>query len=189
MNITIPDGCENVNILLSGGTDSSLLVYLLLKYHNTSVICHVINNDDEVFNTLLVPIKQYFENRFGDRCKMFRMRQQGMFIRDAVERILSVYPGVVLTGCNKVVTHFTPTVYIHGDTPPVRGPALNENHLRPFINMDKIDILRIYLQENILDLLKLTRSCGFSGLGRCNGCYFCMERAWATSTLNITDEV
>lgn len=111
-----------------------------------------------------------------------------MYIRDAVERILSVYPGVVMTGCNKVVTHFTPTVYIPGDTPPVRGPALNEYHLRPFIDIDKVEILQMYVQENILDLLKLTRSCGRPGLDRCGGCYFCMEREWATSMLNICDK-
>lgn len=189
MKVYIPDDYENINVLLSGGADSTLLTYLVLKQYNLPVICHIMNNDDEIFNRLLVPINQYFQTKFGDRYKVSRIRQQGMFIRDAVQRILSVYPGVVLTGCNKVVTHFTPTVYIPGDTPPVRGPAFNEYHLRPFIDIDKVEILRIYVQENILDLFKLTRSCGLSGLDKCGGCYFCMERDWALSTLNIVDEL
>ena len=188
MKVYIPKESENVNILMSGGADSALLTYLVLKYNDVPVVCHVMNNDEVIFNKLIVPISQYFKNKFGDRYQVSRIKQQGMFIRDAVERILSVYPGVVLTGCNKVVTHFTPTVYIPGDTPPVRGAPLNEYHLRPFIDIDKVEILSMYIEEDILDLLKLTRSCGLPGLGRCNGCYFCMERAWAASTLNIVDE-
>lgn len=188
MRISIPDGCENINILLSGGADSSLLTYLVLQQQSVPVICHIMNNDDEIFDKLFVPINQYFHNKFGDRYKVSRIRQQGMFIRDAVERTLSVYPGVVLTGCNKVVTHFTPTVYIPGDTPPVRGPALNEYHLRPFIDIDKVQILQMYIEENILELFNLTRSCGLPGLNKCGGCYFCMERDWAVATLNIIDE-
>lgn len=189
MKLNIPANCEHINILLSGGADSTLLTYLVLKYYDVPVIGHTVNNDEIVFNKLLFPINEYFSNKFGDKYSTFRIKQQGMYIRDMVQRILSVYPGLVLTGCNKVVTHFTPTVYIPGDTPPVRGPAYNEYHLRPFIDMDKVEILQMYLEEGILDLLKLTRSCGLPGLDRCNGCYFCMERAWAASVLNIVEEV
>lgn len=187
MNILIPDNCENINILVSGGVDSTLLTYLVLQQYDKPVICHFINNNEDAFKQIVEPLGNYFKAKFGERYTVRMLKQQQMFIREAVELILSVYPGVVLTGCNKVVTHFTPTVYIRGDTPPVRGPALNEFHLRPFIDMDKVEIVKIYLEENILDLLKLTRSCGLPGVDRCNGCYFCMERAWAVSVLNIVD--
>ena len=189
MNISIPENCENINILVSGGVDSTLLTYLVLKQYDKPVICHFINNSDEAFKQIIEPLSDYFQDKFGERYKICTLKQQGLFIRDAVQLILGVYPGVVLTGCNKVVTHFTPTVYIRGDTPPVRGPALNEYHLRPFIDMDKVEILRTYVEENILDLLKKTRSCGLPGIDSCGGCYFCMERAWAVSVLNISDSV
>ncbi len=109
------------------------------------------------------------------------------FIRPTVEKILGVRGGVVYTGCNKVVTeHFTPIVYIPNDTPPVRGPALNQFHIRPFIDWDKIQILSVYQDRDILDLLYMTRSCGAAS-GICDGCYFCMERAWAAQSLDIPD--
>ena len=184
MNITIPDNTENINILLSGGADSTLLLYLLSKQTDKPIICHTLNKNSE---KIVVPIVKYLENIFGKRYRYFCMKKQNMFLRDAAELILSVYPGVIFTGCNKVVTHFTPTVYIPGDTPPVRGPALNEHHLRPFIEMDKIDILRLYLKENMLHLLSITRSCGVFGIHRCGDCYFCMERNWAAEELNIDD--
>lgn len=184
MNITIPDNTENINILLSGGADSTILLYLLSKQTDKPIICHSLNKKS---NQIVVPIIEYLENMFGKRYHYFCMKKQNLFLRDAAKHILSVYPGVIFTGCNKVVTHFTPTVYLPGDTPPVRGPALNEHHLRPFMEMDKIDVLRLYLKENILDLLSITRSCGVSGIHRCGGCYFCMERHWAATELNIDD--
>ena len=188
MNISIPENCENINILVSGGVDSTLLTYLVLQQYDKPVICHFINNSEDTLKRIFEPLDKYFKSKFEKRYTVRMLKHQQLFIRDAVQLILSVYPGVVLTGCNKVVTHFTPTVYIRGDTPPVRGPALNEIHLRPFIDMDKVEILKVYLKENILDLLKLTRSCGLPGTDRCNGCYFCMERAWAASVLNIVDD-
>jgi hypothetical protein len=117
------------------------------------------------------------------------------YIRDYVETIQLLHPGVVYTGCNKVIQGFPMTVHIEGDTPPVRGPALNNKHIRPFIEMDKVEILRIYQDYGILHLLPLTRSCGL-GIGdpsnklkdRCNGCYFCLERKWAMTTLGIEDD-
>jgi 7-cyano-7-deazaguanine synthase in queuosine biosynthesis len=80
-------------------------------------------------------------------------------------------------------------VYIKGDTPPVRGKAHGEYHLRPFIELDKTQIMNIYIKENILDLLELTNSCGalINGKTQCGGCYFCMERSWAAKNLNLID--
>ena len=162
------------------------MLYLLSKQTDKPIICHSFHKKS---NEVVIPIIDYLEKIFGKRYHYFCLNRKNMILRNAAELILSVYPGVIFTGCNKVVTHFTPTVYIPGDTPPVRGPALNEHHLRPFIEMDKIDILKLYLEENILDLLSMTRSCGVPGPGasRCGGCYFCMERSWAATELNIND--
>lgn len=73
MKLSIPTDCKNVNILLSGGADSALLTYLVLKQYDVSVVCHVLNNDEEIFNKLLVPISEYFTNKFGERYKISRM--------------------------------------------------------------------------------------------------------------------
>jgi len=110
-------------------------------------------------------------------------------IREVVENILITSGGYVYSGCNKVLTdEFTPTVYIKGDTPPFRGPPFNDHHIRPFIDMDKKEIMELYVNENVLDLLKLTISCGISS-EPCGGCYFCMERKWAAALLGINDQL
>jgi len=187
MLIDIPENTENINILLSGGADSTLLTYLLSKQTTKKIILHTTGSSDVVHKKIVEPIVTHLKTIFGDRYQINKIKKKDFWIRDAVNFILSVYPGVVLTGCNKVVTHFTPTVYLRGDTPPVRGSVSRPEHLRPFIDMDKVDILKIYQQENILNLLSLTKSCGLSKLPRCEGCYFCMERAWAANVLGIND--
>lgn len=187
MIIEIPENTENINILMSGGADSTLLTYLVSKQTTAPIILHSLKLPENIHHKVLTPIINYFNKKFGDRYQSVHIKKQKFFIRDAAEYILSVYPGVILTGCNKVVTHFTPTVYIPGDTPPVRGPVSTPNHLRPFLNLDKVEILKMYQQENILDLLSLTKSCGLPAMARCGGCYFCMERAWAAGVLGIND--
>lgn len=187
MIIDIPENAEHINILMSGGADSTLLAYLVSKQTKLPIILHTLSPPDEVYQRVIIPVFQYLQSRFNKHYHLSDIRKQSFFIRDAAEYVLSVYPGVVLTGCNKVVTHFTPSVYIRGDTPPIRGDVSTPHHLRPFLHLDKVEIFRIYQQENILDLLSLTRSCGMPGTSRCGGCYFCMERAWAADVLGIID--
>jgi len=187
MIITIPEQAEHINVLISGGADSTLLAYLVATQSNKPIVLHTLSPAKHVYQNVIVPILNYLDQRFERKFQVVNIRRQKLLIREAAEYILSVYPGVVLTGCNKVVTHFTPTVYIKGDTPPIRGEVSSENHIRPFINLDKIEILRIYQEHNILDLLSLTQSCGLRKLKRCGGCYFCMERAWAVGALGIND--
>jgi len=185
--IEIPSDCKKIHVLFSGGMDSSILLYKLSKIVNTSIpiITHSFRGNLNLphINAVLNFIYDRFNLTIPHR------KHQGHFnIRDIVYRILTVEPGYIFTGCNKVIEDkFTPTIHIPGDTPPVRGPAFNEYHVRPFINLDKIEILRIYLEEDVLDLLPLTHSCGVKQTGRCGGCYFCLERKWATDALNVID--
>lgn len=190
MQIEIPSDCEKINILFSGGMDSSILLYLLLKQIETSkkditVTCYSFGESSE--RKSVQDVLTYMRDRFLTTINV-KKRGTKYKIRELVELILSTEGGYVFSGCNKVVEDkFTPTVYIPNDTPPWRGPSFNENHIRPFIDIDKIEILKIYIQENILDLLPLTNSCGIQGKTKCGGCYFCMERQWAMDSLYISD--
>lgn len=183
MNWFVPEA-GNISIMASGGADSTLLAFYFAKYYadrhprlfligateENTVRLHRICGKIHDLTKYQYPVTTFKEKTF---------------IRPTVEKILGVLGGAVYTGCNKVETQaFTPTVYIEGDTPPVRGPALNEFHIRPFIDWTKIQILRKYKEHGILDLLYMTRSCGLA-TGVCGGCYFCMERSWACATLDI----
>lgn len=188
MKINVSPEHKVTNLLFSGGMDSTILLYLIAKdiqerNIDTKIICHAFGNSYKRKN--LNPIIDYIQNKFNINIKLI-MYRNNYWIRDIVRQILELYGGVVYSGCNKVVVdEFIPTKYIQHDTPPVRGAAYNEFHIRPFIEINKINIVDIYLQENLIDLMKMTHSCGTLKNTHCGECYFCMERAWAANKLNI----
>jgi hypothetical protein len=184
MKILVPKDCSRINILFSGGADSTLLAYLLIKQNpDTSIVLHFMKHRLDFQSPFMKRCHIWLEQYFGKEIKLNLWGKT--YIRPAVESILIDYPGYVYSGCNKVPNNvFTPTILIPNDTPPVRGSAYNEFHLRPFIEILKPQLFDIYLKENILDLFNLTFSCGAprkdnDGLHiACEGCFFCMERAW-----------
>jgi hypothetical protein len=185
MRVTIPEDCKNINVLLSGGVDSTLLLFLLMKERRLTnnfvpIKCFVMNSPTTAYKHVLNWVSLYFEEEIPFQ------RMTRRFIRQAVENILLISPdGYVFTGCNVVVTdEFVPTVYLQGDTPPKRGPEYSERHLRPFIDVTKDVLIKEYETHGILDLFKLTVSCGVSDVP-CGGCYFCMERQWGVEKAGI----
>lgn len=190
MRITIPSDCKKIHILFSGGMDSSILLYLLAKQvmedvRDIPIICHTFLGG--ISKSAANKVIQFITKKFTVHIS-HRYHGNKYKIREITHLIQTTEPGYVFSGCNKVVDGvFTPTQYIPGDTPPWRGPALNNQHIRPFIEMDKIAIVQIYVDENVLDLLSLTHSCGVSGNDKCGGCYFCMERQWAIDFFGIID--
>jgi 7-cyano-7-deazaguanine synthase in queuosine biosynthesis len=190
MKIDVYPEYKVTNILFSGGMDSTILLYLLAKEihqnnYDIKIICHAFGNNSCKEN--LKSITNYVQSRFNVKILLIIYRHK-YWIRDMVKQILDLYGATVYSGCNKVVEDkFIPTKYIPHDTPPIRGPAYNDFHIRPFIDMNKIEIMDIYLKENLLELLKLTHSCGIHSDTPCGECYFCMERSWAATSLNVKD--
>jgi len=190
MKVDVYPEYKVTNILFSGGMDSTILLYLLAKKihqnnYDIKIICNSFGSSINKKN--LIPIIDYIKNKFSIDIKLVKIKKLN-WIRDVVKNLLDTYGGVVYSGCNKVITDkFTPTKYIPHDTPPVRGSAYNEFHLRPFINMDKVELMNIYIEEDILDLLEITHSCGILSEEHCRECYFCMERIWAANNLGIKD--
>jgi hypothetical protein len=187
----IPDNTKNLSVLASGGIDSTLLLYLIAKQIHEqqlditvyTISWNLLSGRHALLNKIIASIKE----RYPVNVIYSNIRRPPPRVRDVAEGALLVTGSeYVFSGCNKVITDkFTPTRYIPGDTPPVRGEPLNSQHLRPFIDMDKIEIVRKYLELDILDLLKLTVSCGISESPECGECYFCQEKIWALKFFKI----
>jgi len=191
MNIEIPEDCKIAHLLFSGGADSTLLLYLLAKEQiqrkNFVVKCYSMNMGKKTLKyTRCKNIITEIENLFDINIYHYAT-PRNYLIRDFVGHILAVEDGYVFTGCNKVLDFLEPINHIENDTPPVRGPALNDKHLRPFIDMDKSLIIRAYAELNIEHLLDKSYSCGFSHVEPCGACYFCLEKEWGSiNSINIT---
>jgi len=189
----IPENSKKIAILTSGGIDSTLLLYLIAKQiyeqqlniqvlaFSKNLLSYRLEKIKKILSyiTELYPIKLSHNNTHGV-----------VHIRTFVKNILDTTScDYVFSGCNKVITdQFTPTNYIPNDTPPFRGASYNHQHLRPFIEMDKIEIVRMFVDFNIIPLLELTFSCGFTPSEiECGACYFCQEKIWAMKSLKLID--
>jgi len=188
MKIEIPHDAKKIGVLCSGGVDSTLLLYLLVKQNFENIMVFTFFQKRDKKYKILENIVNTINEKFSIHCL-----NNNFFIRIGVQNIIDVIGcDYVYTGCNKVIwdeNEFVPTIHIPNDTPPVRGDPLNEKHLRPFINMDKIEIVKLYIEHNIIDLLQSTRSCGYPNgyVNPCGGCYFCTERKWALTKLGLED--
>ena len=182
MEIRIPEDCKKIHVLFSGGVDSTLLLYLLLlekqQRSDLEIKCYgLMMAKSTIKYTRCREILDVLEKRFNVRIP-FQNFDRKFILREFAEMIMSVEPGYVFSGCNKVLDFLKPTNYIEGDTPPIRGNPFNEFHIRPFINMDKGQIIAYYVRYNILDIFEMTHSCGFNMSTPCGNCYFCLERSW-----------
>lgn len=186
----IPTDAKKITVLLSGGIDSTLLLYLLAKeitenHLNVQLDC-VSFRGGTVVPEKTKAIIDWIRQKFLINITYNHSAQKN-WIRNVVQDVLQVCGSdYVFTGCNKVILdQFTPTFIIPGDTPPERGNPWNEQHIRPFIEWDKISIVEMYLKHDILELLKMTHSCGVLIKTECGECYFCMEKMWATKALGV----
>lgn len=186
----IPTDAKKIAVLVSGGIDSTLLLYFLVKEIKDNDLNIQLNaitfRSGAVYQEEVKKVISYIEEKFSITIP-YNYRAPKGWIRNVVSSIFEIYnPDYVYTGCNLVIENeFTPTIYLPDDTPPVRGEPLNERHLRPFITYDKVKIVEEYIKNDILDLLKITHSCGIYSHKECGECYFCMEKIWAMKKFKI----
>lgn len=180
MRIEIPTDCKKIHLLFSGGIDSTLLLYLLQKENQNKVPikCYTMvkAGQPQTYNRC-IKIVDIINSHWNQTIEIQKIPFK--FIRVAVENIQALEEGIVFSACNKVVEDFEYKAVISNDSPPFRGPALNEYHSRPFIELDKRILIQQYVDEDITFLLDHTHSCGVYVDQECGECYFCAEKRWA----------
>jgi hypothetical protein len=190
VDIDIPEHINHIGVMLSGGMDSALLLFLLLTEINTSKrniqlsVFNVPNNKDDArihsrnvvsflekeFNTLINLI------HIGDvslhHQKMIRVPSRHILDNKLVDRL---YVGI----------NQNPPIEFPVQGPTRRNPdsAIPDNLSFPFIHLYKTHILEIYKKFNMLKLAEITHSCTESTNISCNSCFQCYERAWAYNTV------
>jgi hypothetical protein len=180
---------KQYGILLSGGLDSSILLYLLIK--NNPIIKiqpFTIDKSDDAY-LYADPIIEHFNNKFnlsipktivvGD--PTVHHREQN---RTAVKEIFEKYPvDTLYIGINQN----PPELNLLPGAPKraIRSP--HPKIVFPFVDLYKHDILKFMYDDNQEDLINITHSCAGQKYGRCNICWQCTERDWAFKQLNKKD--
>lgn len=176
-------------ILLSGGLDSAILLYLLISIEpNINIQPFTIDKVDGA-KKYVGPIIDHFNRKFnlsipdtilvGDPTVYHRQQSA-----TAVKEIFLSYPvDCLFIGINK-----NPPELESLDGAPKRDTkSTNPRIMFPFVDMYKDEILAIMYKHQQEDLVNITHSCTELQEGRCNKCWQCTERAWAFDQLKKED--
>ena len=202
VNIDIHEG--PIGISVSGGADSAILLYILMKHapgpihvytcvgkSKNRVAPHVVSNligklidmtgrkDNEIFHHCSFVDDQHITNMF-------------VLPRDNLNNgiINYMYTGTTANPPVNVTDDFFGDNFTHNErNPEVIRPYYKSRDNKfyvPFINVDKQVIRGMYEELNVLEeLFPLTRSCESFTLteGHCGECWWCQERQWGFGRL------
>jgi len=199
IKIELPEHHRRIGVMLSGGADSAVLLYILALERKMS------GSDHELI-TLTVPRPDGASNyvdaivakvnelvpganiplpiRLGDP-DVHHSQQASTGERDArkFHGIEHIFYG----------SQAHPPVPMPGEYPhrPDRTEYLNikgqVSTTCPFALLDKRHTINLYEVFQVWPLIEFTHSCTHRTQGRCGECYNCKERAWAMSELGYTD--
>jgi 7-cyano-7-deazaguanine synthase in queuosine biosynthesis len=186
---------SNFGIMLSGGLDSAVLLYLLLKEDKTIVLQPFSIPKHDGSHLFVPAILKYFENYFNIKIPDTILvgdpnAHHSQQSTTAVKQILAKHAEIdfVYFGTNQNPIHsFDYSQFKPGGFPNrVQGPD-HPKILMPFIKMYKDEILKILFDNNQQALLSLTHSCTERKTGRCGQCFQCKERKWSFDQLDQID--
>jgi hypothetical protein len=180
---------KKLGVCVSGGIDSTLLYYLLLKERaetkTNHVVVPIVVHRKEGSRIYARPIVERINKMFEITNPVYRLGvttlPEPQQVASAVEqayKILeldSVYVGVI-TNRPEHTVGFDPVIV----------PTL-ERFYTPFLHLEKSHIVDIYYQLGIQSLLEYTHSCDQSETEQCGTCNGCRERGWGFSQIGQLD--
>jgi hypothetical protein len=187
------------SIMLSGGLDSAILLYVILKEAQVKNIKLNLqpfsipkHDGSHLFvKTILEYFKEKFEVTIADTILVGNPNvHHSQQSKTAVAEILQKYPGIdfIYFATNQnPIKDFDYAPYPEGSFPNRVKESGHPKVLMPFIHMYKDEILKILFDHGQEELLKLTHSCTEQKTGRCGRCFQCNERAWAFRQLDKLD--
>ena len=192
-------GREKVCVSVSGGADSAILLYLLAKYTNKTLVPvvgvanhnkgtrkyaeAVINFVRSEFPDTIIEEETYLYFDESDRLKSKSEAMNRLFDElglsgriDVIVNGLTATPSMEEMEAHNFTKGHPDYRVIDEDLPQWQG----EHLYKPFINVDKKFISGLYEQNGLLDTLyPLTQSCVRNSVGHCEQCWWCKERYWA----------
>jgi 7-cyano-7-deazaguanine synthase in queuosine biosynthesis len=200
IKIDIPEN-KKIGVLLSGGMDSAILLFLMLKEIkdnniNVNLTAYNVPNVNDNASVHSKRIVEFLETYFQTDINF-----KSMGIGDETPLLLINKPAIELLTSGEVDVLFSGQNQFPPDAENWQAykSALNKFVRRdpnvpettrakyPFIKLYKHHILEIYKQFNLLGLAKITHSCTTRLEGHCGECLWCEERAWAFNKLGLVD--
>ena len=206
-NLDIYD--EPVGIMVSGGVDSAILLYYLMKHaHQTIHIYSIGSNLKYRRNAIVSPrvvekcieltgninVVHHIEYNEAATYDSLRVSPETA-LKDG--KIQIIYDGVTMNPPDDIANSFAPELDNEltrsGDNNDMFHS--NDTFYMPWANTDKRGIAEMYKEEDLMkSLFPVTRSCEYDPtcdyfadtpdpqLGHCGECWWCKEREWGFGT-------
>lgn len=191
-----------IGISHSGGADSAILLYILMKYHSEPIhvfTCaskekfrvapHVALNVISKCMDLTGRKDIYHHTHYVDRQDLANLFDYQNYLYN-LNLVRHIYTGATALPPLEVCESFkNGVVLLNRRDPNVIRPlraGKNNEYYTPFFNHNKHDIFMLYEKLGVLeDIFPITRSCESLELtsGHCGSCWWCEERAWAFGRL------
>lgn len=190
-----------VGACVSGGADSALMLYFLLKYTDGPVHVFTFASEEKFLKNPMSSIRVISKcceltgnynvshhiayGKTQDKINLFKMPKE--FLLNGTVNM--VYTGVTKNPPAEIINNFASENTENDERDPtVIRPNVIGKWYRPWTNLDKQDLFHIYQHHNLLDtLFPVTRSCEWEneikhgsdpGLSHCGKCWWCQERLW-----------
>lgn len=192
---------DSINgVVVSGGADSALLLYFLLKYATNPLHIFTLSSQykgttnskqavDVVSNCAKLTGNYNFEHHINYIPGVQDLEKLFYFPKKIISEGY-IYTGITANPPKSVTDTFTtPPTETYARDPTVVRPIIAKNYYRPWTNIDKKKIAEIYREYNLIEsLFPLTRSCEYVpstinkipdlGTDHCGQCWGCQERKW-----------
>ena len=180
---------KRYGLLLSGGIDSAILLYLLIRANPCiNIQPFTIPKTDGAY-LYADPVIEHFNRKFllnipktiqvGDPTVHHR-QQSATAVRDIFDKHPVDY---LFIGINQN----PPELADLPNAPKRDTKSTNPRIIFPFVDLHKHSILQFMYDNQQEDLIDITHSCTERQTERCNVCWQCKERAWAFNKLNKID--
>lgn len=186
--LELPVSADTVGIMVSGGLDSAILLYLLAKEMQDTGSTATINvfsvpRPTDGFDCNVSTIVDYVNMRLNMNIGMPIVYGKADMHHSVI--VYTAYLGILedhLADCIFLGDTANPDVEMTGvcnTSWPRRLKDYRENVMQPFLTFSKKYVVSVCKEFNLDELAKITHSCTVEKRTRCNKCFQCQERAWA----------
>lgn len=177
---------NRIGVLISGGIDSALLYYLILKENydtgNNFIITPYSMMRKEGSRIFAIKVTEYIHSLFnipteklnivGDN-SLEENKQVESAISDVMKENDFVYLGII---------EAQPQHLVNWETPRFKETI---NRRYPFLTLNKSHIIDLTIKLNLAHLFSITHSCAINEEIPCNNCNGCNERTWGFEQLGL----
>ncbi len=193
LDINISVDAKRIAILYSGGADSTLLYYLVATYlikqrNDTQLDLLIVDRHNKPIERA-VNLYNTVKEKINDQSSQLKIitvpndTPSHLQVIKTVEQEQDNYD-VILWGVNQYPDDttirpqraFTVDFDRYSDHPKLK---------LPFANLKKSNIIEMFVELGLEDILHSTHSCGRPGLIPCGECFNCRERIWAYKKLGL----